>query len=99
MEIEDYVPRLILEDPGHRLSAREISEASEEEGPYRPDMPHRSNFFTMSESIKRLHYLASEAQKEHDYMASITIADPMDYLGKQADSTVEWNHGGKIVCA
>ena len=91
MEVEEYTPRLLLESPGPRLRAREIAEL-DEVGIYDPNYPHRDNGFTHSEELKQLYAQQWVLQAAFNEKASHTIPDAMSYLGRNADSTVEWNY-------
>jgi len=85
--------RLILEEsrgPMQRLSSSDLLEASEYEAPYNPDYPHRRNGFKHSKRVMQVFAQRSVIQKEFDRVASITIADPMDYMATYADEVIRW---------
>lgn len=84
----DYTPRILLNPLGPRLSALEIQEASEHAGTYDPDLPNKSNGYTISTRLKIQYSEEGRIQEAYDNWASHTISDPMSYMGTYADVSI-----------
>lgn len=70
----------------------EESPPPEESIEYNPHLPSKSNGYHHSKEITLYYKHLSIKQALFDKKAQITIANPLDYMGRYASSTIEWRN-------